>query len=247
DASGNASITAADVNNGSHDACGIKSLCTALFRFTCANVGPNTVKLTVTDNNDNVATCDAIVTVVDSVLPTALCKNITVQLDVSGNASITAADVNNGSSDACGIKSLAIDKNTFTCASVGPNTVKLTVTDNNDNVATCDAIVTVVDSVLPTAVCKNITVQLDASGNASITAADVNNGSHDACGIKSLAIDKNTFTCANVGPNTVKLTVIDNNDNVATCDAIVTVVDSRSPAAHCKSFPDQFDTCSHAV
>src|SRR5439155_20275018 len=43
---------------------------TTLFR--------STVKLTVTDNNDNVATCDAIVTVVDSVLPTALCKNITV-------------------------------------------------------------------------------------------------------------------------------------------------------------------------
>src|SRR5206468_11509182 len=105
-----------------------------------------------------------------SVLPTALCKNITVQLDASGNASITAADVNNGSHDACGIKSLAIDKNTFTCANVGPNTVKLTVTDNNDNVATCDAIVTVVDSVLPTALCKNITVQLDASGKTGSTA-----------------------------------------------------------------------------
>src|SRR5438094_6700531 len=155
-----------------------------LYRsFTCASVGPNTVKLTVIDNNDNVATCDAIVTVVDNVLPAALCKNITVQLDAIGNASITAADVNNGSRDACGIKSLVIDKNAFTCANVGPNTVKLTVTDNNDNVATCEAIEIGRATGRQTALFKNITVQLDASGNASITAADVNNGSNDDCGI----------------------------------------------------------------
>src|SRR5262249_24228589 len=149
-----------------------------------------------------------------------------VQLDASGQASITAADVDNGSNDACGIKSLALDKAAFTCANVGPNTVKLTVTDNHDNVATCDAVVTVVDSVLPHPVGKTIPVQLDASGQASITAADVDNGSNDACGIKSLVLDQSAFTCAQVGPNTVKLTVTDNHDNVATCDALVTVVDS---------------------
>jgi hypothetical protein len=36
---------------------------------------------------------------------------------------------------------------------------------------------------------KNITVQLGASANVLITAADVNNGSTDNCGIKLLELD----------------------------------------------------------
>jgi hypothetical protein len=61
------------------------------------------------------------------------------------------------------------------------------------------------DAILPTALCQNITVQLDATGNASITAAQVNNGSFDNCGIASLAVSPNTFTCANIGNNTVTI------------------------------------------
>jgi hypothetical protein len=55
----------------------------------------------------------------------------------------------------------------------------------------------------PVAICQNITVQLDATGNATITPAQVNNGSSDACGIASLALDITTFNCANVNGNTV--------------------------------------------
>jgi hypothetical protein len=44
----------------------------------------------------------------------------------------------------------------------------LTVTDNNGNVSTCSATVTVEDNIAPEALCQNITIQLDASGNASI-------------------------------------------------------------------------------
>jgi hypothetical protein len=46
--------------------------------------------------------------------------------------------------------------------------------------------VTVEDTVPPVAICQDITVQLDATGNTSITPADVDNGSNDACGIASL-------------------------------------------------------------
>ena len=73
-----------------------------------------------------------------------------------------------GSSDASGIQFLSLDVSDFTCSDVGPNPVILTVTDNNNNVSTCTATVTVEDNVAPTAVCQDITVQLDASGNGSI-------------------------------------------------------------------------------
>src|SRR5213076_1130788 len=183
---------------------------------------PNTVTPTVTENTNNVATCTATVTVVDNTLPTAKCKAATVVLDANGQGTLAAADVNDESSDACGIKSLSVSPSAFTCANVGPNTVTLTVTDNNNNVATCTATVTVVDNTLPTAKCKAATVVLDANGQGTLAAADVDDASSDACGIKSLSVSPSTFTCANVGPNTVTLTVTDNNNNVASSTPTMT-------------------------
>src|SRR6202008_3139736 len=110
-----------------------------------------------------------------------------------------------------GIASLSLNKTTFTCINVGPNAVVLTVTDVNGNSSICNTTVTVEDKVAPLALCQNITVQLDAAGRGRITPAQIDNGSNDACGIASLSLDKTTFTCINVGPNAVVLTVTDVN------------------------------------
>ncbi len=245
DASGNVSITAADVDNGSNDACGV-TLAINNSSFTCANVGANTVTLTVTDANGNASTCTSTVTVEDNVVPNPIAQDITVQLDASGNVSITPGDIDNGSNDACGIASLAIDLSSFTCSEVGPNTVTLTVTDNNGNVSTTNAIVTVEDNVAPIAIAQDITVQLDATGNVSITAADVDNGSNDACGV-SLAVSPSSFTCSEVGANTVTLTVTDPNSNVSTTTSTVTVEDNVAPAMLCNSFTATLDNTGMAV
>ena len=172
----------------------------------------NETILSVTDVNGNSSSKTVKVTVEDNVAPVALTQNITVQLDAAGVASITAAQIDNGSIDACGITSLALDKTTFDCSNVGANTVILTVTDNHGNVSTAAATVTIQDNVAPVAISQNITIQLDASGAALITAAQINNGSSDACGIATLALDKSTFDCSNAGANTVVLTVTDNQD-----------------------------------
>ena len=66
---------------------------------------------------------------------------------------------------------------------VGNTTVIWTVTDVNGNTSTCSQVITVEDNELPSALCKNISVALDASGIAEIVAADIDNGSNDACGI----------------------------------------------------------------
>src|SRR5204862_29154 len=173
--------------------------------FTCANVGANTVTLTVTDVNGNSSTCTATVTVHDVTAPAAVCQNIDVDLDASGAASITASQINNGSSDACGIASISVAPNSFTCANVGANTVTLTVTDVNGFPSRRSSDLTVHDVTAPAAVCQNIDVDFDAAGAASITASQINNGSSDACGIASISVAPNSFTCANVGANTVTL------------------------------------------
>ncbi|MDY8134325.1 FG-GAP-like repeat-containing protein [Aquimarina sp. 2201CG5-10] len=245
-ASGNASITPAQIDNGSSDACGIQSMSLDITSFDCTNVGTNTVALTVTDVNGNSDTNTAIVTVEDNVLSSVVTQDITVQLDASGNASIAPAQIDNGSSDNCGIQSMSLDVTSFDCTNIGTNTVILTVTDVNGNSDTNTAIVTVEDNVLSSVVTQDITVQLDASGNASITPAQVDNGSSDNCGIQSMSLDVTSFDCTNIGTNTVILTVTDVNGNSDTNAATVTVEDNVSPVVLTQNITVQLDASGNA-
>lgn len=105
-------------------------------------VGITTVTWTVIDIHGNSATATQDVTVVDNQAPVAVCKNYTVTLS-NGSATITPSDINNGSTDNCGIDSMIVSKSTFTCSDAGANTVVLTVYDIHGNSATCTATVTV--------------------------------------------------------------------------------------------------------
>ncbi|WP_415501347.1 HYR domain-containing protein, partial [Aequorivita lipolytica] len=80
-------------------------------------VGDTDVELSVTDSDGNTSTCNFTVTVVDNELPVAVCQNITVDLDpVTGNATVTPAEINNGSTDNCGIATYALDVSSFDCS-----------------------------------------------------------------------------------------------------------------------------------
>ena len=247
DGSGSATITTGDIDNGSSDVCGIDSLMLSMTSFACANVGPNSVTLTVTDNSGNVDTCSAVVTVNDSIPPVASCQNATVFLDGSGNATITAAAIDSSSNDACGIMSLALSDTSFTCADRGANGVTLTVTDNNGNTATCTATVTVNDSIPPTPICQNITVQLDSNGLVTLVPSQIDSGSFDVCGIMNLSVSDTLFTCSNLGSNTVTLTVTDSSSNSSTCTSTVTVEDNLAPNANCQSITVFLDGAGSAT
>lgn len=208
---------------------------------TISNLGSHTitpgvpVTLTVTDVNGNVSTCTSSVTVLDTITPVVVCKNISIYLDSTGLAEIEAADVDGGSSDNCGIDSKTISMEDFTCANIGANPVTLAEADFSGNFSSCIAIVTVLDTIAPVVVCKNISVTL-VSGTATITAADVHGESSDNCGITSMTISDSTFTCADIGPNSVTLTVMDASGNVSTCNSTVTVSGvGELPVAVCKN------------
>lgn len=80
-------------------------------------------------------------------MPEAVCQDATLYLDASGQASLTPAMIDGGSSEGM----LSVDIADFTCAGLGDNLVTLTVTSAADNTltATCTAVVTVVDSDVP--------------------------------------------------------------------------------------------------
>jgi len=223
------SVTAEQINNGSTDNCAISSYSLSKTDFSCSDVGTNNVVLTVTDVYGNSATGNAIVTVVDNIVPIVNTQNISIQLDANGTATITPEQINNGSSDNCSIKSISLNTTNFECATVGDNTVVLTVEDINGNTATGTATVTVIDSVPPTVITQNFTLTLDANGYGSIDTSNIDNGSNDACGIASLSLDKTSFDCTNVGDNTVTLTAVDNNNNSSNLTAIVNVIDVTAP------------------
>jgi uncharacterized UPF0146 family protein len=52
--------------------------------------------------------------------------------------------------DACGIASVTIDKSVFECTDVGANTVVVTATDVNDNIASTSVYIVVEDDTAPT-------------------------------------------------------------------------------------------------
>ena len=232
DASGSALITGVDVDNGSSDACGIASLAVNITNFSCVDVGtPVTVTLTVTDSNGNADSATAVVTVLDTVLPNVIAKNVTVILDSLGSVTIPADSMDNGSSDACGILLINANDTVFDCSDVGsPVQVVLNVADVNTNFDTAHAYVTVLDQAIPALHAYNaLTVYLDVNGQYTLTSAEMDSASFDACGI-AYTLDTFNFDCNNhAAPVMVTLTGTDPSGNTSSDSTLVTVLDTLPP------------------
>src|SRR5690606_12399919 len=93
--------------------------------FTCEDVGKieglNDLTYSVTDGS-NTVTGSLSVTVEDKIGPKVVTKNITIPL-VGQTATITPDMIDNGSTDACGIKTMTLDITAFNRTHVGENTV----------------------------------------------------------------------------------------------------------------------------
>ncbi|SDF18249.1 HYR domain-containing protein [Ulvibacter litoralis] len=88
----------------------------------------------------------------------------------------------------------------------GVTIIEYTATDSDGNMTPCQFTVTVVDNEAPVAVCQDLALDLDASGMATITVADLDNGSSDNCGIVS-----STMTIGAGGPATLNVGFASNN------------------------------------
>ena len=171
---------------------------------------------------------DYVVQIFDNQAPSAICQNYTALLSTTGIVTIMPSNVDNGSLAPAGGGVLSLDMDTFNCDNLGDNVVLLTITDANSNSSSCTAIVTVVDTENPIVNTQDITVELDVNGIATITTAQIDDGSSDNCEM-TLELDITSFNCANLGANTVTLTGTDTSLNTISQTAIVTVEDNFSP------------------
>ena len=214
--------------------------------FCCADLGLNSVIIKATDNNNNFSYCTVTIDVQDVTAPTLTCPaNASVSLNPAGTHVFTNADFgldgadvfDNCTSDADLLSSSTFSPDIAYCEDAETTVnVVITITDNEGNSTSC-TVPTFVDDVDPAAsICHNLTISLDASGNASIIPEDIASPVDDNCGLITLvSAVPNTFNCTNVGANTVVLTYTDNNGNNQTCNSTVTVVDDIAPVIHCIS------------
>lgn len=208
------------------------------FKASFESGGLKTVKCTVVDANgqshENSIAYDV---VIDDEAPVAKAQNYYLILNKEGQASLIADYLDGGSSDNCSEIQFSIDKENFSCADLGDNTVTLTVTDNAGNASITSAMVSVYDFTAPQVLAQDMTVQLDEEGHASIDPEQINNGSADGCSdTLTFSLNKSHFTQDDLGENTVILTATDESGNQATARALVTVEDKLAPKDYAVTF-----------
>jgi hypothetical protein len=226
DANGTAAITPDQVDNGSSDNCEIVQMTLDVSSFDCSALGPNEVLLSVTDAGGNISTASAIVTVVDNSLPQIAVQSITLELDASGHALLSPNQIDNGSSDNCGIVSMAIDVMQFDCNHLGDNPVTLTIADAAGNQVSGTAIVTVVDKLAPAVECpQNMTLPYcNPVGEYAVSAQD------NCSDLLTYQFPTNYPSGSEfpTGTTALSISVTDANGNTAVCEFTVTVPEAMT-------------------
>ncbi len=174
----------------------------------------------------------ALLTVSECEVPTATCNNIIVQLDENGQATITPEQVYSGPPNNC-IAEMRLDETTINCA---VNSVSLSIIDDQGKETSCSAEVTI-ENKAPIANCKDVTVQLDATGEVPVLATDFDDGSSAACGdisiIFSLGREEILAVCSRGPSSTFTLIVSDEFGNTSSCQQTLFIEDSYKPVARC--------------
>ncbi len=192
--------------------------------YALGTTTPVTIAATDNASPPNSATCVVNVSVQDTTPPAVSCKPAIVEVGATGHGTLVPADVHSSSWDACDDVSLRIDNSSFVCADLGDNVVSLAASDPSGNEGSCDALVTVQDSVAPSIKCpEDVTIPTTAGQEAidrwlaSVTAADVCDAAP--------AITNDAPPAFEIGRTTVEFTAADQSRNTASCTAQLTLAE----------------------
>ncbi len=158
--------------------------------------------------------------------PKAICRPVTVYLNGSGTASVSIADVNDGSIG----RLVSVSPSTFNCTNVGLNMVTLTVIDSCANTSACVADITVLDTIRPVMTCNNQKINLQPSScetriNYLPTATDNCN----SVTVTPQDTNYNPGKIIQAGLHNVCYVATDNSGRTATCCITINVVSNTNP------------------
>ena len=194
----------------------------------------------IADPSGNVATCNQLITVMDTEPPMIACP---ADITVMGNNSDCSADITVSMpvvSDNCIIDNFVNDRNNMNDASgnypVGTTVVVWTVTDVCGLSATCEMSITVQDGSSPTITCPDgVSISCDISNlppYPDLTAfIDAGGSASDDCGITQFGLI-NEVSDGNNCPELVTRVyfVMDANGNQASCNQVISVNDTTPPS-----------------
>lgn len=192
------------------DGCVVTNVVSVPVSGSTFPVGTSPVTYVVADGFGATKTFHFNVNIIDNQAPLVLTANITVALDALGQAAITSADIDRGSTDNCDIASRVVTPDSFTCDNKGSNTVSLIVTDIHGNSATNTATVLVIDATAPTVLADAIAPYY-ATTNAAQAAALSATTISDNCDANPLVTVNTVGTCSAVV--TVMVTDVSGNTN----------------------------------
>ncbi len=164
----------------------------------------------------------------DVVSPVAVATDLIVYVNVDGEVTVEAEDVDDGSSDDVGITSMTLSQTLFDCTHLGENTVSLTVYDAAGNTSSIDAIITVLDTISPLINAMDITVYL-IGDEVTVEPEDVDDDSEDNCSIESLGLIPNVF--AEAGVYLAVFSVTDPSGNSSEMTVEITVLETDDEEA----------------
>lgn len=159
--------------------------------------------------------------------PMARCKDVTVEVSPTTTATLTASDVNNNSLNYTVAR---VSPENFDCSQAGVTTAQLTVRDAQSNSDDCTAQVTVIAKGPPVVNCPDVTLDLPNSGTLVLAQTDLG---QDNCAAVSISHSPATLSGSDLGDNTVQVTVYDENNQSASCNAHVKLMDTEPPVITC--------------
>jgi hypothetical protein len=166
--------------------------------------------------DDYIAETNIVKITVNNAAPVALCKNIDVNLGTNNTIAISAIQIDNGSTSACGsIAQYSLNQTTFTTP--GSQSVTLTVTNTNGQQSSCSATINVLFEVpepvfnLVQPTCTDLfgALQLQNLPAGYSTAIDNETLTADKTNYTNLTTGKHTLTVARgiYGPKTIDFTI----------------------------------------
>jgi gliding motility-associated-like protein len=237
---GSVSITPADVLLSVSDPGAVASSSLNISTFSCANVGANTVVLTMVDTSGASFSCSSTVTVVDATAPTfTVCSsNITVEADENSCSNIVNFPMPSATDNCQGVTVAQTDNTGLSSGSafpVGTTTIIYTATDASGNTATCTFDVIVEDTQAPDMNClTNIVVNADPGACSAVVNYTAPTAT-DNCGPATVSqlSGLSSGSAFPIGITLMEFVATDIYGNEDTCTFQVVVSDNQTPSITC--------------